>query len=113
MTPTGRANNESLIYLFKHLGFELVELDDWNCCGSSSAHSVNGDIAFDLASRNLSLAPPGRPLLVACPSYLLRLRHAYLKLKTDPSAREHYEKTWGRAFDKILKLYIFLKSWID
>jgi heterodisulfide reductase subunit B len=32
-----------------------VELEDWNCCGSSSAHSVDYDLAFDLACRNLSL----------------------------------------------------------
>ncbi len=64
LASTARENNESLIYLFKHLGFDLLELGDWNYCGSSSAHSVNTDIAFDLANRNLSLAPPGRPLLV-------------------------------------------------
>ncbi|MGD8650021.1 MAG: heterodisulfide reductase-related iron-sulfur binding cluster, partial [Desulfobacterales bacterium] len=79
------------------------------CCGSSSAHSVNADIAFDLACRNLSLAPPGRPLLVACPSCLLRLRHAYLKLKTDSSAREHYERTWGKAFDDNLEIIHFFE----
>ena len=109
LASTARENNESLIYLFKHLGFELIELEDWNCCGSSSAHSVNADIAFDLACRNLSLAPPGRPLLVACPSCLLRLRHAYLKLKTDSSAREHYERTWGGAFDDNLEIIHFFE----
>ena len=49
LASTARENNESLIYLFRHLGFELIELEDWNCCGSSSAHSINTDIAFDLA----------------------------------------------------------------
>ena len=109
LASTARENNESLIYLFKHLGFELIELEDWNCCGSSSAHSVNADIAFDLACRNLFLARPGRPLLVACPSCLLRLRHAYLKLKTDSSTREHYERTWGRAFDDDLEIIHFFE----
>jgi heterodisulfide reductase subunit B len=109
LASTARENNESLIYLFKHLGFELIELEDWNCCGSSSAHSVNADIAFDLACRNISLAPPGRPLLVACPSCLLRLRHAYLKLRTDSSAREHYERTWGCAFDDNLEIIHFFE----
>ncbi len=109
LASTARENNESLIYVFKHLGFELIELEDWKCCGRSSAHSVNGDIAFDLASRNLSLAPPGRPLLVACPSCLLRLRHAYLKLKTEPSAREHYERTWDRPFDENLEIIHFFE----
>ena len=83
LATTAKENNISLIYLFKHLGFNLVELEDWNCCGSSSAHSINTGLAFDLACRNLFLAPPGRPLLVACPSCLLRLRHAHHTLTDD------------------------------
>ncbi len=104
LATTAKENNISLIYLFKHLGFNLVELEDWNCCGSSSAHSINKELAFDLASRNLFLAPPGRPLLIACPSCLLRLRHAHHKLTHDADARDHYEKKWGKPFDQHLEI---------
>jgi len=104
LATTAKENNISLIYLFKHLGFNLVELEDWNCCGSSSAHSIDTDLAFDLASRNLFLAPPGRPLLVACPSCLLRLRHAHHKLTKDAGARRHYEKKWRKPFDPDLEI---------
>ncbi len=104
LATTAKENNVSLIYLFRHLGFNLIELEDWNCCGSSSAHSINHELAFDLASRNLFLAPPGRPLLVACPSCLLRLRHAHHKLTEDADARNHYEKKWGKPFDQGLEI---------
>lgn len=104
LATTAKENNVSLIYLFRHLGFNLVELEDWNCCGSSSAHSINAELAFDLASRNLFLAPPGRPLLVACPSCLLRLRHAQHKLTEDDDARDHYEKKWDTPFDPNLEI---------
>ena len=57
LKTTSQENNASLIYLFEHLGYNLIELEDWNCCGSSSAHSIDTELAFDLASRNLSLAP--------------------------------------------------------
>jgi heterodisulfide reductase subunit B len=109
LATTAKENNRSLIYLFRHLGFELVELEDWNCCGSSSAHSIDRDLAFDLASRNLSLCPPGRPLLVACPSCLLRLRHAHLQLKEDPVARRRYEKKWGQPFNADLEILHFFE----
>jgi heterodisulfide reductase subunit B len=109
LATTSKENNSSLIYLFKHLGYNLVELEDWNCCGSSSAHSINSELAFDLASRNLSLAPPDRPMLVACPSCLLRLRHAYLQLKTDHAAQRHYERTWGKSFNPNLKILHFFE----
>jgi heterodisulfide reductase subunit B len=109
LKTTARENNASLIYLFKHLGYNLIELEDWNCCGSSSAHSVDTELAFDLASRNLSLAPLDRPLLVACPSCLLRLRSAYLHLEEDQRARRHYEKMWDKPFDPKLQIMHFFE----
>ena len=104
LATTAKENNISLIYLFKHLGFNLVELEDWNCCGSSSAHSINTGLAFDLACRNLFLAPPGRPLLVACPSCLLRLRHAHHTLTEDAEARSHFKRKWGEPFNADLEI---------
>lgn len=109
LKTSARENNASLIYLFRHLGYNLVELEDWNCCGSTSAHSVDTDLAFDLASRNLSLAPVDRPLLVACPSCLLRLRHAYLRLENEAAARQHYEKMWHKPFDPKLQILHFFE----
>lgn len=109
LATTSKENNSSLIYLFKHLGYNLVELEDWNCCGSSSAHSINSELAFDLASRNLSLAPPDRPLLVACPSCLLRLRHAFIHLQSDHAARRHYERTWKKPYNPNLEILHFFE----
>jgi heterodisulfide reductase subunit B len=38
------------------MGFELVEVPDWNCCGASSAHNLNQELSIALPARNLSLA---------------------------------------------------------
>jgi len=104
LDSTAAESNLSLINLFSRLGINLVELDDWSCCGSSTAHSLNPELAFDLANRNLSLAPPGRPLIVACPSCLLRLREAQHHLENDESARTRYEERWGQPVDSKLKV---------
>ena len=109
LDSTAIENNLSLLNLFNRLGFNLIELNDWNCCGSSSAHSINGEVAFYLGTRNLSLAPAGRPLIVACPSCLLRLREAQLKLFNDDSARREYEEMWGRPVDLDLKILHFFE----
>ena len=109
LATTAKENNDSLILLFEHLGYNLIELEDWNCCGSSSAHSINHEMAFDLATRNLSLADPSRPLLVACPSCLLRLRHAQLQLLNDAAARARYEARWGKPFNPDLKIVHFFE----
>ena len=37
----GRAYEESLLPVMQHLGVELDELDDWNCCGATAYMSVD------------------------------------------------------------------------
>jgi heterodisulfide reductase subunit B len=109
LATTAHESNESLVISFERLGVQLMELEDWNCCGSSSAHCIQHDLAIDLPSRNLSLAPANRPLLVACPSCLLRLRETHEHLKRDLAAREHYETKWGKPFNPDLKIYHFFE----
>jgi heterodisulfide reductase subunit B len=109
LATTAKENSASLISFLDLLGVKLVELEDWNCCGSSSAHSVDAEAAFLLPARNLSLAPAGKPLLVACPSCLLRLRHAQHRLLNEPEARSLYKKVWGKAFDPRLEIMHFFE----
>jgi heterodisulfide reductase subunit B len=107
LATTAKENNQSLIACCRKMGIHLVELADWNCCGSSSAHSIHHRIAFDLACRNLSMTPPGRPLVAACPSCTLRLKAAQHRLKNDAAARERYLELWGRPFDPDLRIRHF------
>lgn len=109
LATTAHESNESLVVSFERLGIHLMELEDWNCCGSSSAHCIQHDLAIDLPSRNLSLAPANRPLLVACPSCLLRLRESHEHLKRDPAAQADYEKKWGKPFNPDLKICHFFE----
>ncbi len=109
LASTAKENNASLIYLTEKLGVTLIELEDWNCCGSSSVHSIDGQMADRLAMRNLSLAPADRPLLVACPSCNLRLQQAQLKLKTDDSARRQYKQWFGHEANPDLQILHFFE----
>ena len=38
------------------LGLEMVEIPDWNCCGASSAHSLDRELFLALPARNLAKA---------------------------------------------------------
>ena len=58
---TGRAYEESLLPVFKALGVELEELDDWNCCGATAYMAVDEVKACVMASRNLAHRRKGRP----------------------------------------------------
>jgi len=52
----GRAYEESLLPVMRHLGVDLQELDDWNCCGATAYMAVDEAKACVLAARNLALA---------------------------------------------------------
>jgi len=109
LATTAKENNASLMNLAKELGITLVEIEDWNCCGSSSAHSIDRRLADQLAMRNLSLAPPDRPVLVACPSCNLRLQQANLKLQSDEEARQCYQAWFGKPANRELHIMHFFE----
>lgn len=109
LATTAKENNDSLINFANDLGITLKELDDWNCCGSSSAHSIDHNLADQLAMRNLSLATEDRPLLVACPSCNLRLQQANIKLQEDETARRNYQEWFGKSAPRNLKIMHFFE----
>ena len=71
------------------LGLELVDLEDWSCCGSTPAHTVNHVLSAALSARNLALAEQqGMDLVTTpCPSCLSNLRTAAHKME-DATFRE-------------------------
>ena len=40
----------------KNLGVELIEIENWNCCGASAAESVSDLLSYVLPARNLAIA---------------------------------------------------------
>jgi heterodisulfide reductase subunit B len=74
---TAREYGESLEGVTKMLGVHLQELEDWSCCGASSAHVMNDDLAVALAARNVAIADrAGMDLVVPCAACYQRLKVA-------------------------------------
>ena len=107
LATSAKENNQSMLAFLDAFGIRLQELDDWNCCGSSSAHSLDHDLAFDLPSRNLSLAPADRPLLVACPSCFLRLKGTHMQIGQNSDARDRYQTKWHQSHNPDLQIIHF------
>jgi len=59
LATSAKENNRSLLKVCQKLGFNLVELEDWNCCGSSSTHSINSELAFHFACPSCMLLIQG------------------------------------------------------
>jgi len=56
ITRSARAYADSTEAVAGPLGIELVEIDDWNCCGATEYIAINKSAAYALVGRNLALA---------------------------------------------------------
>ncbi|MCC6346995.1 MAG: CoB--CoM heterodisulfide reductase iron-sulfur subunit B family protein [Nitrospirales bacterium] len=71
------------------LGLELKEIEDWNCCGATSASKTNDFLAVALPARNLGIADAsGYPeIVIPCSSCLSRMLVSQRRLAEDPELR--------------------------
>jgi heterodisulfide reductase subunit B len=70
------------------MAVELVELDDWTCCGATAAASQSRLLSLVLPARNLALAEkiaPGADILVPCSACYLNLKQAWHAAESDRS----------------------------
>lgn len=109
LATSARESNQSLIDVCERIGLHLVEIDDWNCCGSSSCHSVDPELSLSLCARNLTLAPKGRPLMTMCPSCFRNLAATQHHLMEQPDLRRQLEQEWRGRIDPDLKIVTFLE----
>lgn len=109
LATTAAESNQSMIKSAHILGLNLIELEDWNCCGSSSASTLCKNLALGMAARNLSLAPAGRPLVAMCPRCLHYLRSAQHCLRDDAETRRNLEGQFGRPINLDVEIIHFME----
>ena len=99
LTGTAREYDISVRALTQALSIDLIEIEDWTCCGATAAQAVDTGLALALGARNLALAgktaaggqtlPEGGPLpkgdrpdiLVPCSACYLNLKAAGTELE--------------------------------
>jgi len=92
--------------VFKTLGVELVEIDDWNCCGAAATHSINHLLSLCLPARNISKAQSSQAgsLVVPCAGCFNMLKRAEHALKNDEAKRKEIEETVGFTYQPSLEI---------
>ncbi|MBW2259026.1 MAG: CoB--CoM heterodisulfide reductase iron-sulfur subunit B family protein [Deltaproteobacteria bacterium] len=77
LESSARDYDESIRAVCAALDIRLHELPDWTCCGATSAHSVDEELAITLPALNLSAAEQiGNDVVVPCPLCFNRLKRA-------------------------------------
>ncbi|MQL53450.1 heterodisulfide reductase subunit B [Desulfofundulus thermobenzoicus] len=91
------------------LGIELHELEDWNCCGATSAHSTSRLLAEVLPARNLCIAQRmGRDVAVPCSACYSRLKKTDHLMRHDEERRREIEEIVHFTFDGSVRVYHLL-----
>ena len=90
--------HESVEETARCLGVKLEEIPEWNCCGASSAHVMNNELALSLSGRNLALAEKmSLDMVTTCPSCLHRHKVTQKEFKRDPHLKVLIEKNIGNS----------------
>lgn len=85
LEASAKSYDESARFVFKALGQELVELEDWNCCGATYYMSTKETISLVISARNLALAEKfGRDIVAPCSSCYTILYKTNHILKNNP-----------------------------
>lgn len=117
LNGTAREYNESVKALAPVFGIELIDIDDWNCCGASAAHAVNRDLSLALPARTLALAEKQGfdEIVVPCAACFNRLAVAQYELNKDEMLKKSVEKSIDMTFNndiKILNVVQFIDKYI-
>jgi heterodisulfide reductase subunit B len=98
LLSTARGYDQSARAVVRELGHELVELDDWNCCGANAVESVSYLLSVSLPARDLALAEAtNRDLVTSCSSCFLNLFKVNHRLKREPALKEQLDDVLGAA----------------
>ena len=98
LLSTARGYDTSARAVIRELGSELIELEDWNCCGANALESVSYLLSVAMPARNLALAEAlNRDLVTSCSSCFLNLFKVNHRLKREPELRKKLDAILGAA----------------
>lgn len=97
---------ESMSKVFDTLKIPFKELNDWSCCGASSAHSLDHDLHLALNLRNLALAEDQgfKELLAPCAACYHRLISTNNEFYNDESLLETFNLKTGLNYQGKVKV---------
>ena len=97
---TATEYNQSVRAVSRALGIELKEVEDWSCCGATSAHSTNFKLSIALPTRNLVSAEKDGldMIMVPCAACFNRFKTAQYHLGRDEELRTEIEDIVGGEY---------------
>ena len=96
---TAKEYDQSVRSVSHALGIELEEIEDWSCCGATSAHSTNFKLSIALPARNLIAAEKkAQDVMIPCAACFNRFKTAEHHLSQDPELKAEIEEIVGGRY---------------
>ena len=98
---TAKEYDQSVKAMSKALGIELMEVEDWSCCGATSAHATNFKLSVALPARNLAAIERSavKEVMVPCAACFNRFKSAQHYLDHDGTLKKEIESVIGSPID--------------
>ncbi|OPY78882.1 MAG: succinate dehydrogenase/fumarate reductase iron-sulfur subunit [Syntrophorhabdus sp. PtaU1.Bin058] len=98
---TAKEYDTSFRLVMKTLGVTLTEPEDWSCCGSTPAHTVDHVFAAALAARNLAIVEKMNigTLTTPCPSCLMAFKKAHLGMTEDEAFKDQVNELLDEPYE--------------
>jgi heterodisulfide reductase subunit B len=95
----GKPYDESLRAVFRALGVQLTELEDWNCCGATMYMSMDETTSLAISARNLALSEHNgnRQLVAPCSACYTVLLKTNRFLRESPELKQKVDRVLGEA----------------
>jgi heterodisulfide reductase subunit B len=97
--------------VFRRLGVELKEIEDWNCCGATSASKTDDFLALALPARNLGIADASglAEIVIPCSSCYSRMLVSQKKLVDDPGLKNKINAELTKKVEGKIKISSILE----
>lgn len=114
LESSAKEYNASARSICRELGINLKELDNWCCCGATSAHSYNQMLALALPARNLALAQDtGMDVAIPCAACYSRMKRADYAMRSNMEKRKQLEKMVSFNFTGNIQVMSLLEAITD
>ena len=92
--------------VFRNLGIELKEINDWNCCGATAAAKTDDFLAIALPARNLGIADATglSEIMIPCSSCYSRTLVSQKRISCDAGLKDAINEELGHKVEGRIKV---------
>ena len=98
--------------IFKELGIILKEIDDWNCCGATSAGKIDDFLSVAMPARNIGIAESTglSEIVIPCSACYSRTLVAQKRMEKEEGLLETINSELAREIKNTIKISSILEA---